>query len=384
LFLASKQVKNSLYLILLFCSGMYLAKAMEQEEPVPKIRKIEGQAGPLSSLAVREASSWATLPKEIKNYIISFLESEENAQEAIKNIKYLATTSKEFYNLINNPRVLGTLIQGISKRFNISFIDVALKFKNAGAADWLKGSIEQQYPQEKEIVNQLLVKATKEGDKNLIIFLLNAGADVNAQDDYGDTPIFNYRYTPLYYAAGLGNKDIVELLLNASADVNKEDRLGWTPLHRVTGLGNKDTIELLLKYKADVNKATREGYTPLLIAIANDNKDIAELLLNAGAGVNQGSAADETPLTQAIKEGNKDIVKLLLQRGADVNQANKYDIIPLHCAVLTRNKDIVELLLKYKADVNKATVHGETPLSKAISGGQKDIVELLLEHGAHN
>ena len=75
---------------------------------------------------------------------------------------------------------------------------------------------------------------------------LAAGANVNAKDEYGDSP--------LHLAALMGHKEIVEILINASADVNAKDAHDRTPLDnaqtnaRFGHQSNKETADLLRKH----------------------------------------------------------------------------------------------------------------------------------------
>ena len=75
---------------------------------------------------------------------------------------------------------------------------------------------------------------------------LAAGANVNAKDEYGDTPLHN--------AALMGHKEIVEILINANADVNAKDANNQTPLDiaqinaRLGHQSNKETADLLRKH----------------------------------------------------------------------------------------------------------------------------------------
>ena len=74
---------------------------------------------------------------------------------------------------------------------------------------------------------------------------LAAGADVNAKNEDG--------VTPLDHATLWGHKEIVELLLAKGADLNAKDNDGWTSLHNAAYRGHKQIVELLIAEGADVN-----------------------------------------------------------------------------------------------------------------------------------
>jgi len=60
--------------------------------------------------------------------------------------------------------------------------------------------------------------------------LIAKGADINAKDEYG--------WTPLHYAAIKGQKEVVELLIAKGADINSKNQSGETPLHEAA-VGDK-------------------------------------------------------------------------------------------------------------------------------------------------
>ena len=83
-------------------------------------------------------------------------------------------------------------------------------------------------------------------------------------------------------AAVEGNIEAVKQNLFAGADVNAKDEFGGTPLHNAASEGHKEIAELLIAKGADVNFLDEDGYTPLDWAESQEHKELAELLRKHG------------------------------------------------------------------------------------------------------
>jgi len=209
-----------------------------------------------------------------------------------------------------------------------------------------------------------------------------AGTDLNAKylrDGYQGG-------TPLYYAVN-ANKEIVELLLANGADVNAKDNTGLTPLHRAsakddTGLTpltealTKEIVELLITNGADVNAKAIDPATPLDMAIIRERTDMATLLRKHG-----GKSGAEDSIFIAASVGNTEAVKEHLASGADVNAKSMDGYTPLYVATLLGHKQIAELLITNGADVNAKNKNGDTPIDFAVRGNQTATIDLLRKHG---
>lgn len=134
-------------------------------------------------------------------------------------------------------------------------------------------------------------KAKKHAD--VIRLLIDAGADINAKEnnpenmyltDDGD---FGGR-TALHLASeNKHSTGDVEVLLRAGADVNARNVYGRTPLHLASMKGYVATVTKLLEYRADVNaKDEDEGDTPLILAVGSGNIPTVLKLIEAGADMN--------------------------------------------------------------------------------------------------
>ena len=86
----------------------------------------------------------------------------------------------------------------------------------------------------------------------------------------------------LHVAAQKGHKDIVERLLAQGADVNAKNRDGVTPLHMVAHAGHKDVVEILLAQGANVNAEDIDALTPLDYARKQGKSEVATLLSQHG------------------------------------------------------------------------------------------------------
>ena len=229
--------------------------------------------------------------------------------------------------------------------------------------------------------NNTLIEAAKDGKTELVSLLIDAGADINAVDEDGDTP--------LNWAASNGHSECVKLLLAAPGiDVNKTNEYyGGTPLNRAAFNGRSECVKLLLAAPGiNVNKADMHGNTPLYWAAYKGHSACVKLLLaTPGIDVNKADKYGWTPLFWAADNGHSECVKLLLAApGIDVNKAPTVTgSTPLLSAAWNGHSECVKLLLAAPGiDVNKANKDGETPLFWATKNGHSECVKLLKAAGA--
>jgi ankyrin len=123
----------------------------------------------------------------------------------------------------------------------------------------------------KENKNEALFWASQNNQPEIAKWLIiKGGANVNAKDSYGNTP--------LHWAAYYCHITIAKMLLKAGANVTEKQKDGWPPLHVAAQKGHTVVVELLVKTGANVNEKTSDGKTPLKVAIDYGKNDVAELL----------------------------------------------------------------------------------------------------------
>ena len=137
------------------------------------------------------------------------------------------------------------------------------------------------------------------GDTEWCRVLLDAGADVHAEDDIA-----------LIMTAGNGHAATVKVLLDAGANVHAQRDAS---LFRASEHGHPATLKVLLDAGADVHTtddwalrwASRAGHTATV-----------KVLLDAGANIH---AENDDALRKASQNGHTATVELLLERGADAS-----------------------------------------------------------------
>jgi ankyrin repeat protein len=187
--------------------------------------------------------------------------------------------------------------------------------------------------------------------------------------------------TALHHAAAFGDAAIMEMLLSAGADVNARNGRGATPLH--WAVSDEKRTRLLLEKGAAINSQTESGRTALYLAASQSNRDaVLRLLLDKGADPNIATMGGRTPLMAASAGGELGAMQLLLARKANPKAASGAGSTALFDAARSRNAEAVRLLLDAGADVNTRTKRRETVLAVAAMQGAEDVVRLLLERGA--
>ena len=256
--------------------------------------------------------------------------------------------------------------------------------------------------------------------------LVKAGADVNAANRYG--------VTPLSLAATNGNDRVLDLLLKSGASRKAADAAlldGRTLLMLAARTGNAAAIRVLVGAGASVNAAeTRTGSTALMWAALENRADAVRALVAAGANVNArsrvtayphtppgviGDALEEgasyvgqtvlpkggwTALMYAARQGALDAARALVDAGADLNVADPDGSPALTLAIINGHYDVAALLAGKGADVNQPDRTGVTPLysavdmhtlqtsfgrpelARAVTEGSVGAAKMLLAHGA--
>jgi ankyrin repeat protein len=259
--------------------------------------------------------------------------------------------------------------------------------------------------------------------------LLNRGANLNEQDENGNTL--------LMHACTHGNIDFIEYLLNENANVLSVNNQGKNALILAAQHNHTDAVQEILEYCEEVSNGilrrilfTKDNQqcTALSYAEQNNNREVNELIksviqrliqsknlslpsqedtslthplirsvkeviikgnLNrlieiyeSGCPIDIPDQNGETPLLIACFHGHIHIAEWLLHHKANVNYQSPTGMNPLLMATTLRRPDIIQLLLKNKANPNLDTKSLSHPLYSAIQNNDLKTAKLLIEAGA--
>ena len=214
--------------------------------------------------------------------------------------------------------------------------------------------------------------AAKGGNLEALSTLIAAKADPNIKDRQGRTPM---------WGAVENTPEVVKFLLDSGAEINARDTVNATPLLWAAGFGRPETVALLIERKADVKAIDDNGWTALIWAAGIGQPQTVDLLVKAGADLN---AADrqtgDTPLLRAARTGKPESLKVLLGAGADISARNNLKQTALHCAAQSGSAEKVALLLAAKSDPAAVDNRNFTALDHAMNrttGDKSKLIEIL-------
>lgn len=241
----------------------------------------------------------------------------------------------------------------------------------------------------------LLADRIQAGDLERARELIDSGADVDAAQGDGTTP--------LHWAVYRLDAGLVDALLARGAKADVVNLYGSTPLAEAVKAGRADLVAKLLAAGADVESPNQDGQTALMLAARSGATDAARVLIEQGADVNARERwRGQTALMWAADSRAAEIVRLLLENGADVEARAHVNVwptqvtsepraqyrptgglTPLLYAARSGCTDCVAALLDAGADIDRPSPDGVTPLMIALDNFRFDAAKVLLERGAN-
>lgn len=151
-------------------------------------------------------------------------------------------------------------------------------------------------------------------DVQIVRLLIEAGANLEVQDKYGNTA--------LMIAIEKDKSEIVEMLISAGASSEQVESVN---LLKACQSETIEQIQELLQSNANPNVKDTSGLSALGVAAATGNRAVVRLLIDAGVDIEAKDAKGCTPLMAAISKARIEVIQELLQAGADIHAVDEYN-----------------------------------------------------------
>ena len=203
--------------------------------------------------------------------------------------------------------------------------------------------------------------------------------DINTTNAFGATP--------LHRAVFNCNFNMVEFLVNNGANIEAKTRAQETPLY-VALNWNGSYIRIpkfLAEHGANIHAKNIKGRTPLHIVVSGGWLHQAHVLLSSQSFIDLKDPNIQLLLDKSLLDDRLDIINIILDRAdcADIDTKNKIGETLLCRAIRYNYPDLIRLLIHKGADVHAKGYPYHTLLESAIhTHGNLEIIKTLIHNGA--
>ena len=231
-----------------------------------------------------------------------------------------------------------------------------------------------------EQIGDALLAAVRGGHGEVVTDLLENGEAIAAKSTVDGR-------TLLHVAAEEGKPDIVRLLMLRGADKDALDTWGYTPLYIATNRGQVASALALLAGGADFSIRCGESERTVVdVAAEGGHVDILRAAIEHGADEDAADAHQITALHRAAFFDRTEAIDVLVEAGANIEARATDRSTPLHDAAGGLSLEALSALFKHGAYINPKNTNRNTPLHFAALGGgtqgAAEVVDMLLRLGA--
>jgi ankyrin repeat protein len=216
---------------------------------------------------------------------------------------------------------------------------------------------------------------------SLIVLLIGLNGPVAAQTAPSASEVA--AYDGLFRAAHEGDVAGIERLVREGADFDARDSRGRTPVHVAAFASEDEALRALAEAGAYMNALEHRAYDVVTIAAVADDPELMSLAIDLGN--DPGLVTSPylgTALIAAAHLGHAEVVLRLIDAGAPLDHINNLHWTAVMESVVlgdggTNHLAVLDALLSAGADRTLADRDGVTPLEHAESRGFTEMVERL-------
>ncbi len=228
-------------------------------------------------------------------------------------------------------------------------------------------------------------QGTRGFDNSLEVYqyLQDLGLKANIVAKDGSTPLHRIALSKV-------KPEILQFFIDAGANVDQQDEEGNTPFLNASFRNSLENVKILAQRSGNLNAVNHSGQSALMLAMENNSPEVVEFLLETGAKVeNRDNVGNSVAYYWIVSfnpgktEEFEQKLQLLQKNGVQMNGLQTEDYTLYHLAALTDNMELIKRLEDFKIPVNAKNEDGMTALHlAAMKAKNDDVMKYLITLGA--